>query len=303
MVAPALPAPPIPAVNGTPESNGAVADAEDSGARTRDWVDVIRRTRLALTVKLVAHTIASHANPDGTKVYPGLARLVYETGIGYSTARRAVADLRAAGLLELVRRGNRRMRQADEYRLVLAPDLLDKVDVPSPEEARRQIESINARVTGSGRERQRRISAHVDSVKPVSRNPAEVVDNPPDGDQHDSLLALTQVSDETRSNAQIGGLLALTQESAHLVIEHHPRTRDRPSRLAGNHQRPSTARARAPQSPLLAVIDGDLPDHPVDDYQLALSMPLEPPVLDPDREAQWPALAEQLTRINQGTAS
>lgn len=234
-----------------------VVVSDEIGARTYAWIDVIRRARLTPTTKLVAHTVASYAKPDGTNVYPGLARLVFDCGIGYSTARRSLAELRTAGLLELVDRGNRRRREADHYRLTIGPDLLDRVEVPSPEQARRSIESINAHVTGSGRERQRRISALVDSANPGSDD-SNPVDNPPDDDQDADELALTQTNHETRSNAHTGPGLALApaRPTSH---RQQARKRDQPSSLADDHQSASTGR----QPPILGVIDGDHDSKPI----------------------------------------
>lgn len=273
----------------------AAARPGDIGADTHTWTGVIRRARLAPTVKLIALTVASYADPDGTKVYPGLARLVYECGVGYSTARRALADLRAAGLIERVRRGNRRRKQADEYRLVLAEDLLDRVAVPSPEEARVAVESISAHWTGAGRVRQQRISAHVESGKPASRGPVPV-DNSPVGDQQPPPLALTQTSHRTRSNAHLDPTLALSQMSAHLPYKAPDPERDRPSLLAGDLTSPSTGRPHQP--PILGVIEGGEPDHPVDDYQLMIPVELPPPRAEP-AEVTWAALGTQLARINE----
>jgi hypothetical protein len=210
-----------------------------------------------------------------------VARLVFDCEIGYSTARRAVAELVKAGLLERVRRGNRRRRQSDEYRLILAPDLLDRVDVPSPEEARRQIEKINAQVTGSGRERQRRISAHVDSAKPAGNIGSEDVDNPPEQDQQEVGLTLTIESGETRSNAHITPLLALA--TARPPIPKTPnRKRDQPSSLAGDHQKtPETKRTQdhPHQGALMAVLCGICPhcDTALDPDGTCLTCRRDPP--------------------------
>lgn len=285
----------------TAPTHPAPSPLADIGARTRDWIDVIRRSRLTPTTKLVAHTIASRADPDGTHIYPGLARLVFESGVGYSTARRSMAELVKAGLLERVRRGNRRRGQADEYRLILAEDLFDRVDVPDPEVARRHIEKINAEVTGSGRERQRRISAHVDSAKPVGNIEPKPVDNSPEQDQEEVSLTLTIESGETRSNAQNGPLLALTSARPPKDIPTPHRKRDHPSSLAGNQPVPSTTNGR--QSPLLGVIDGHQPDYPIDDYQLTIPVEMPPPRPNRIRDEVLPALGAQLARINHGTAS
>ena len=120
-------------------------DPDTEDARVNDWVNVVRRAQLGPTVKLAALIIASYANPDGSKVFPGIARLAVQCGIDYRTAQRALSTLRNVGLIRLVRRGARRNGLADEYRLTLAEDLLDRCDVPSPAAERAAIQKVTDR--------------------------------------------------------------------------------------------------------------------------------------------------------------
>jgi hypothetical protein len=103
----------------------------DEGMRLNAWVSVLRRAELDATTKLVALMLASYANADGTHVYPGVTRLAVECGLGQRTVQRIVARLRQVGLLQRVSRGNRRAGQSDEYRLIAAFDLLDRLTVLS----------------------------------------------------------------------------------------------------------------------------------------------------------------------------
>lgn len=146
---------------------------QDHGATVNEWVGVVRRAELDRTVKLVALTLASYASPDGSRVYPGLARITVQCRIGYAAAKRAFRVLREVGLVELVRRGNRRAGRCDEYRLILGPDLLEKVDVPNPEQERKVIEAVKDADREASRERYRRRRSR------VTADP-EPVDNPPD---------------------------------------------------------------------------------------------------------------------------
>lgn len=104
---------------------------EDPGVNTWTWVSVVRRARLGRTVKGVAMTLASYASPDGASVRPGIAGLAIAAEVDYKTAQNALAALRAAGLIQLVRRAGRR-DEFDEYRLILAHDVLDRVAVHTP---------------------------------------------------------------------------------------------------------------------------------------------------------------------------
>lgn len=105
---------------------------DDCGVSVNEWVNVVRRAQLGRTNKLVALVIASYADPDGTRIFPGVARLAVQAEVDHRTARRALAALRAVGLIEVARRGNRRGGKSDEYRLILADDLLERCDVPAP---------------------------------------------------------------------------------------------------------------------------------------------------------------------------
>ncbi|MEV6924033.1 helix-turn-helix domain-containing protein [Dactylosporangium sp. NPDC051485] len=108
-----------------------MAEPADESVTLRQWTDVVRRARLGRTVKAVALTLATYADNDGTRVYPGVARLAVDCELTYNVVQGALAALRAAGLIALVRRSSRR-GQADEYRLILAADVLDRVEVLTP---------------------------------------------------------------------------------------------------------------------------------------------------------------------------
>jgi hypothetical protein len=123
-------------------------------ATVREWTDILARVRLGkvraagrnltgATVKAVASRLASYADGNGTRVRPGIARLAVDLEVDYRTARLAVAYLRSIGLLGLVRPGGR--RGADEFRLTLPVDLLDRDDliVWSPSEQRAEIERLS----------------------------------------------------------------------------------------------------------------------------------------------------------------
>jgi hypothetical protein len=128
--------------------------AERMPATVREWTDILARIRFgtvkvgtrAITgarIKLVAARLADYADSDGTRVRPGLARLSLDVEIDYRTAKASVAYLRSIGLLHLVRAGSR--NGADEYRLSLPVDLLerDDLEVWSPSRQRLEIERLS----------------------------------------------------------------------------------------------------------------------------------------------------------------
>lgn len=122
----------------------------------RQWTDVVRRARLGRTVKAVALLLATYADTDGTRVFPGIARVAYEAEITYNVAQRALAALRDAGLIKVVHRATRRAsgnkpRKGDEYRLILAADLFERVDVPTPAQSDAAIHAIRVAHQGAYR--------------------------------------------------------------------------------------------------------------------------------------------------------
>lgn len=160
---------------------------EDCGASVNEWVNVVRRARIGTTAYTVALTLASYAKPDGTKVYPGVARLAVQCEISYTVARRALATLRDAGLIEVTKPGNRRTGRADEYRLILAPDVLERIDVPTPAAEQKAIAELNDRNAAASQKRQER-----KKLRDASTLSQESVE--------DAVSTLSQVSVDTDSS-------------------------------------------------------------------------------------------------------
>ena len=106
--------------------------ADEYGAAVNTWIIIVRRARLHATTKLVALMLASYADPDGTSIYPGAARLTIQTGLSYRTIQREIAHLRSVGLIEQLPRKGLRRGWSAPYRLILHDDLLEKVFVPTP---------------------------------------------------------------------------------------------------------------------------------------------------------------------------
>lgn len=101
----------------------------------REWTDVVRRARLGKTTKYIALVLATYADyRDGARIWPGLWRLVWDAEVDIKTVRKVLAELVQVGLIEQVRPPRGRGGAA-EYRLILGPDLLEHVDVPSPARA------------------------------------------------------------------------------------------------------------------------------------------------------------------------
>ncbi|NKS66388.1 hypothetical protein GS461_09880 [Rhodococcus hoagii] len=90
-----------------------------------DWQRVIRRVEIPSGVKFLALMLATYADPDGSRVRPGVKRLARVMAVSEPTVKRSMAVLRSLGLVVLVKQGNRWANQADEYRLTVPMDLLD----------------------------------------------------------------------------------------------------------------------------------------------------------------------------------
>jgi hypothetical protein len=127
--------------------------AERMPASVREWTDILARIRFGTVkiagknvtgprIKLVAGRLANYADGDGTRVRPGIARLSVDLEMDYRIVGSIVAHLRRLGLLGLVRPGGG--AKADEYRLTLPVDLLDRDDLEvwSPGRQTLEIERV-----------------------------------------------------------------------------------------------------------------------------------------------------------------
>lgn len=149
------------------------------------WERVVLAARLGPSTKIVAFALRTHADPDGTRVRPSLARLAVLTELSYSTVKRARAELVRAGLIELYKRGNRRARKADEYRLILAEDVLDRVEWMTPtqiDDAAAEITSARAEAESARRARKDQ-GSHDDPEITDQGSPASPTE--PDQGSHD----------------------------------------------------------------------------------------------------------------------
>jgi len=113
------------------------------GKMLSQWNGLIRRARIGRQLKGAALVVSSYANPDGTSIKCGVARFATDCEIGYSTARRYLAWMREVGLIELVRAGSHKARRADEYRLIIARTVYERLEVPDDEEYRKLADGLN----------------------------------------------------------------------------------------------------------------------------------------------------------------
>lgn len=102
-----------------------------------EWERIVRRCVMPQTVKTVAAFAAQYANRDGTRIYPGVARLAAVTCLSERSVRAALQTLRDLGLLTRTRKGSSLGRQAltDEHKLTRPTDLERRVHLLDPEES------------------------------------------------------------------------------------------------------------------------------------------------------------------------
>lgn len=141
-----------------------------------EWLDLIRRARLGRTTKLVAVMLALYANEDGSRAFPGIARLAVVCELGYNTVKDHLALLRKEGWIERVARTGARGR-ADEYRLTVR----DGADVPTPARIDAAIERLRSGKGWGGRTQPRpgaraEVADHKEAPRPGSQ--AEVEADP-----------------------------------------------------------------------------------------------------------------------------
>lgn len=101
-----------------------------------EWERLVRRIVLPGPVKLLALILATYADPDGTRVRPGLGVLADVTGRDEKTVRRHLAVLLDLDLVHMVAKGGGRGGKgtASEFRLTVPTDLLDRATLLNPGE-------------------------------------------------------------------------------------------------------------------------------------------------------------------------
>jgi DNA-binding transcriptional ArsR family regulator len=114
-----------------------LTDDEPQTTATRyDWERIVRRARLGAPTKAVALAMATYADRDGSRVYPGVARLAAVTELSERSVRGALKKLRDVGLIERTFSGGHRGVQSftDVHRLAIPVDLFEVVEMLDPAE-------------------------------------------------------------------------------------------------------------------------------------------------------------------------
>ncbi len=145
---------------------------EVHGCARYEWERIVRRVIMPGPTKYVGLTLATYANADGTSIYPGNERLAAVTCQSDKTVRRALAWLRGGYLIERLREGSRGGRGgfADEYRLTLPSDLLNRHILLDPDESP-VTQTGDKAASGQEHRSHRPVPPVSQSGSPVSQSP------------------------------------------------------------------------------------------------------------------------------------
>lgn len=90
-----------------------------------EWERIVRRVQISSSTMLLALTLATYADSNGSRIRPGVDRLARVMCVSAPTVKRAFAELRRLGLVQQTKKGNRYASHADEYRLTVPSDMPD----------------------------------------------------------------------------------------------------------------------------------------------------------------------------------
>lgn len=216
-------------------------NAHDLGASVGQWNALVRRARIGREHKAAAFTVSSYANADGTGIFLSPARYAVDLEVSYSTARRYLNWLREVGLLELTRAGNRRKGTASEYRLIIGPDVLERIEVLSPDAQKTLADEMREaeREGTRGRVAKMKASDQRSSKVSVNETPGEPGMAP---DQRSPRASVNEPINAHPGSDQRSPWMTYTPSRLHLANKDHPpRADDEDLRTAVTGPRASEA--------------------------------------------------------------
>lgn len=167
-------------------------DALDTAASRYEWERLIRRVRLGHPAKAVALAMATYADPDGSRVRPGVARLAAVTELSERSVYSALKKLRSLGLVDCLSRGGHRGegKEASVYQLAIPVDLMERVELLDPNERPYRTPAPGAPWEGS------QPAPHGSQPAPGSSQPAPDGAQPAPGAPHHYLPTTHQPTDQ-----------------------------------------------------------------------------------------------------------
>lgn len=92
-----------------------------------DWERVVKRAPMPKGCKFLALVLATFAGTDGNHIRPSIVRLALEMEVSERTVIRALGWLRDEGWIIKIRQGNRWAHKANEYRLSVPENVLERL--------------------------------------------------------------------------------------------------------------------------------------------------------------------------------
>lgn len=148
-------------------------DVETQPCGRFEWERIVRRIVMSPNVKLLAFILGSYADPDGSRVRPGLEVLASVTGRSRSSIQRMMRTLvDELGLLELVARGGGRSGngKASEYRLIVSSDLLDRAEILPPNEVSEVTQVTSQSPVDNSDSEVNMVTSQSDEAVPIERS-------------------------------------------------------------------------------------------------------------------------------------
>lgn len=196
----------------------------DEAVGQRQWVNLVRRARLGRQTKAVALCLATYADANGGRIWPGVARLSFECEMSYSMVKRELAKLRSVGLVRKVgKKGD-----ADIYQLIFSANLFENIAVPTPAQEDQVLEKIRKRVRG----------AHNPDAQKARRGKAAALDDEPQpGDGQEEAAAHVLSRSQGAEDEGCGSESADSEEAA----AQYEQGCGSPRRAATTHELDTTA--------------------------------------------------------------
>lgn len=155
-----------------PPATPAHAEYREYLAAPWAWREFVRRVKdLTKGEKYILHCLSDAARKTGMGARPGLARLAVEAEASYTDVADALRHARELGLLWIAAKGTRSSKpgspdHANEYWLILHPDVQDRATVINPDVQRAEAETIRQR------EREKNARKYVDrETKKAKKSP------------------------------------------------------------------------------------------------------------------------------------
>lgn len=214
-----------------------------------EWERIVRRIRMTKPLKLAALVLATYADPDGSRVRPGIEVLAAVTGDSEKNARRILSMLREMQLVEQVARGGGRggRGKASEFRLTVPTDLLERFELLGPGDRPESPDTQMSAETGA---------KPVDNSGDASETPdTQMSGETGDAEPNDRTSRAPSASNDRTfsANDRTSRCPTTTHLTNHLQTnlvvttrgEYPPRARDRPQRSTSPPADPTRRRAAA----------------------------------------------------------